>query len=50
MEYLPRLADMSKWTKDSPNLTVNDVVMFKLTESKMSVNWRYGKIAEANPG
>ena len=44
MEYLPGLADMSKWTKDLPNLTKNDMVLFKLTKSKMSVNWRYGKI------
>ena len=50
MEYLPRLADMSKWTKDSPNLTANNLVLFKLIESKMHVKWRYGKIEEINPG
>ena len=43
-EYLPILADMSKWTLESPNLQINDVVLLKLTESKMSSDWRLGKI------
>ena len=43
-EYLLVMADMSKWTVGTPNLEVNDIVLFKLTESKMSNDWRLGKI------
>ena len=43
-EYLPILADISKWMLEPPNLQANDVVLFKLTESSMSSDWRLGKI------
>ena len=43
-EYLPIMADMSKWTVKAMNLQINDIVLFQLTGSKMSSDWRLGKI------
>ena len=42
--YLPLISDRAKWHLAQENLQAGDVVYFKLTESKMSVNWRLGKV------
>ena len=36
--------DRPKWHSKTENLVPNDVVYFKLTESKMSAEWIIGKV------
>ena len=45
-QYLPLIMDRQKWHFRKENLQLNDVVYFKLTESKMSANWLIGKVEE----
>ena len=39
-----------KWHFHRENLKPGDIVYFKLTESKMSANWRIGKVEEVKLG
>ena len=39
-QYLPLICNRQKWHFHSDNLRPGDVVYFKLTESKMSANWK----------
>ena len=45
-QYLPLIMDRQKWHFRKENLQPNDIVYFKLTESKMSANWLIGKVEE----
>ena len=49
-EYLPLIMDRQKWHFSQENLKPEDVVYFKLTESKMSADWRFGKVEEVKVG
>merc|ERR1719154_598160 len=42
--YVPQMMDRQKWHVSSPNLKVGHIVYFKLTESKMSAEWRVGRV------
>ena len=48
--YLPKIMNRSKWHFHQENLQPGDVVFFKLTESKMSSDWRLGKVEEVKVG
>ena len=43
-EMIPLIADRRKWHFDEQDLVVNDIVLFKLTDSAMSFKWLKGKI------
>ena len=42
-EYLPLVMDRPKWNQDEENLKEGDLVYFKLTDSKLSADWRFGR-------
>ena len=42
--YVPHMMDRQKWHVSAPNLKVGHIVYFKLTESKMSADWRVGRV------
>ena len=42
--YVPYMMDRQKWHVSAPNLKVGHIVYFKLTESKMSADWRVGRV------
>ena len=48
--FLPLILNRQKWHEESENLTPGDIVYFKLTESKMSANWRSGKVENVKIG
>ena len=49
-EYLPLIMDRPKWNQEEENLKEGDLVYFKLTDSKLSADWRYGKVEYAITG
>ena len=42
--YVPIILERQKWTQADPNLSVNDVIYFKLDESPMKADWKIGKV------
>ena len=43
--YLPTiLLNRQKWTEEDPSLNVNDIVYFKMKDSKLKIEWKLGKI------
>lgn len=49
-QYLPLIMDKQKWHDMKENLKPDDIVYFKLTESKMSATWIVGKVEEVVVG
>ena len=49
-EYLPLIMDRPKWQEEEENLKEQDLVYFKLTDSKLSADWRLGKVEYVNIG
>ena len=49
-QYLPMLMNRRKWHYQKENMKEGDIVYFKLTESKMSANWRVGKVEDVKLG
>ena len=49
-EYLPLVMDRPKWHVEDENLKENDLVYFKLTDSKLAADWRMGKVEYVNIG
>ena len=49
-DVLPTLVPCRRWKDAMKNLKPGDIVYFKLTESKMSANWRIGKVEEVKLG
>ena len=49
-QYIPVIMNKSKWHFHKENLKPGDIVYFKLTESKMSANWRLGKVEDVKVG
>ena len=49
-EYIPLIMERQKWYLSQENLLPGDIIYFKLTESKMSADWRIGKVEEVMPG
>ena len=49
-QYLPLVMDRQKWHFRKENLIPGDIVYFKLTESKMSADWRIGKVEAVKIG
>ena len=48
-EYLPLVMDRPKWNQEKENLK-EDLVYFKLSDLKLSADWRYGKVEYAITG
>ena len=48
--YLPLVMDRPKWQMEEDNLKTDDLVYFNLTDSKLSADWRVGKVEYANIG
>ncbi|XP_022161164.1 uncharacterized protein LOC111027210 [Myzus persicae] len=48
-EYLQTLQIRSKWTKDAPNIEVNDIVVIKDAHAP-PLKWRMGRVIEVIPG
>ena len=49
-EYLPLVMDRPKWHAEDENLREQDLVYFKLTDSKLAADWRMGKVEHVNVG
>ena len=49
-QYLPLVMSRRKWHFHRENMKPGDIIYFKLTESKMSANWRIGKVEEVKLG
>ena len=49
-EYLPLIMERQKWHFSRENFQPGDIVYFKITESKMSANWKLGKVEEVKFG
>ena len=49
-DYLPLVMDRPKWQVEEENLKEQDLVYFKLTDSKLSADWRLGKVEYVNIG
>ena len=49
-EYLPLVMDRPKWNQEEENLKENDLIYFKLTDSKLSADWRFGRVEYAVTG
>ena len=48
--YLPLVMDRPKWHIEEENLQTNDLVYFKLTDSKLSADWKVGKVEHVKIG
>ena len=49
-EYLPLVMDRPKWQEEEQNLKEQDLVYFKLTDSKLAADWRLGIVEYVNTG
>ena len=49
-EYLPLVMDRPKWHLEDENLKENDLIYFKLTDSKLAADWKLGKVEYVNTG
>lgn len=43
-DYIPLIADRQKWHFEADNLKENDLLYFKITDSKLSSVWKIGKV------
>ena len=48
VDYIPLIAQRQKWHAETENLVENDVVYFKLTDSKLAQKWLIGKVEFVN--
>ena len=48
--YIPLILQRKKWHFAHENLLLRDIVYFKLTEYKMSQDWRIGKVEGVKTG
>ena len=48
--YVPHMLEKQKWFENSEDLYEDDVVLFKLRESEMSVEWVPGKVELVRTG
>ena len=48
--YIPMMLDRQKWHDNDPNLSVNDIVYFKLDDSPLKIDWRVGKVEVVKSG
>ena len=49
-EYLPLVMDRPKWHLEDENLQEQDLIYFKLTDSKLAADWKLGKVEYVNVG
>lgn len=47
-EYVHQLQQRNKWTKEMPNVKVDDIVMIQ--EDSFNTNWRLGRVIATHPG
>ena len=50
MGYLPLIMDRQKWHIEGENLKKDDLVYFKLTDSPLAADWRFGKVEYIDTG
>ena len=48
VDYIPLIAQRQKWHVETENLAENDVVYFKLKDSKLAQTWLIGKVEFVN--
>ena len=48
--YVPVILERQKWHEEDPNLSVNDIVYFKIVESPMKAEWKIGKVESVRLG
>ena len=48
--YIPLIMDRPIWHIEGENLKSNDLVYFKLTDSKLAADWRFGKVEYVKVG
>ena len=48
--YIPLVMDRPKWHLEDDSMRTDDLVYFKLTDSKLSADWRLGKVEYVNIG
>ena len=48
VDYIPLIAQRQKWHAETENLAENDVVYFKLKDSKLAQTWLIGKVEFVN--
>ena len=49
-DYVPLIANRSKWHEEGDTLAEHDIILFKLTDSPMAPDWKLGKVEEVNAG
>ena len=50
ISYIPLIMDRPKWHLEGESLRTDDLVYFKLTDSKLAVDWRLGKVEYVKTG
>ena len=50
ISYIPLVMDRPKWHLEGENLRTDDLVYFKLTDSKLAADWRLGKVEYVKTG
>ena len=48
VDYIPLIAQRQKWHAETENLVENDIVYFKLKDSKLAQTWLIGKVEFVN--
>ena len=50
VDYIPLIMDRPKWHLQDDDLKTDDLVYFKLTDSPLAADWRFGKIEYVHTG
>ena len=50
ISYIPLIMDRPKWHLEGESLRTDDLVYFKLTDSKLAADWQLGKVEYVKTG